>query len=72
MESSLKCSDPSKYDINHGVTLVGYGVKGPNDKGTCQAYWIVRNSWGTDWGENGFFRLCMDGAGSGNTPYGTC
>jgi len=38
--------------INHAVLLVGYGVDpaaGP--------YWKIQNSWGPDWGENGFMRL---------------
>jgi cathepsin F len=37
---------------NHGVNLVGYGT---SEYG--QDYWIVRNTWGSDWGEEGYFRL---------------
>lgn len=40
-------------DINHAVQLVGYGT----DKNTGELYWLVRNSWGPSWGENGYIRL---------------
>jgi C1A family cysteine protease/rhodanese-related sulfurtransferase len=33
----------------HAVTIVGY-----ND---TDGYWICKNSWGRDWGENGWFRI---------------
>ena len=37
----------------HTVALSGYGL----DTATGEPYWIVRNSWGTYWGENGWFRI---------------
>ena len=39
--------------INHVAILVGYG----HDDATGKDYWIVKNSWGTSWGESGYFRI---------------
>lgn len=40
---------------NHAVVAVGWGHTMVNGK--RERYWIVRNSWGTTWGENGYFRI---------------
>eukprot|EP00091_Calanus_sinicus_P019505 TRINITY_DN4921_c0_g1_i1.p1 TRINITY_DN4921_c0_g1~~TRINITY_DN4921_c0_g1_i1.p1 ORF type:complete len:544 (-),score=125.89 TRINITY_DN4921_c0_g1_i1:96-1598(-) len=45
------CYNNAKESINHAITVVGYGSKG----GT--KYWLIKNSWGTGWGEKGFIRL---------------
>ena len=73
-EDFLHCSKES-YEVNHGVTLVGYGrhdgserVRGKH----CDEYWIVRNSWGEHWGDQGHFKLCADNPFSKELPFGTC
>ncbi|ONK71871.1 uncharacterized protein A4U43_C04F13240 [Asparagus officinalis] len=48
-----------KIFINHGVLLVGYGAKGFSIlRLGYQPYWIVKNSWGKHWGEDGYYKLC--------------
>jgi len=62
--SSGVMSDPTcGTQLDHGVLAVGYGTTGG------VAYWNVKNSWGTSWGNNGFIWLGKQVAGQ---PLGVC
>lgn len=43
--------------IDHGVLIVGYGVAEYPLFNKTLPYWIVKNSWGKRWGEQGYYRV---------------
>ena len=51
--------DPANLD--HAVLLVGYGTQNSSAFDSSLQdeipYWVVKNSWGTDWGEHGYYRV---------------
>ncbi|XP_077226154.1 papain family cysteine protease isoform X2 [Tasmannia lanceolata] len=48
-----------KRRVNHGVLLVGYGSKGFSLlRLGYRPYWIIKNSWGKQWGDKGYYHLC--------------
>lgn len=68
------CGCSTSGGPNHAVVLVGFGTD-PNvsiqqqREGQCREYWLLRNSWTDQWGENGYFRLCREEDGLAD---GTC
>jgi len=47
-------TDPNcKWSLNHAVTVVGYG----HDTASGKDYWLVKNSWGSWFGENGYIKV---------------
>ncbi|SPJ08323.1 serine repeat antigen 2 [Plasmodium sp. DRC-Itaito] len=45
---------------DHAVNIIGYGNY-IDDEGEKKSYWIVRNSWGKYWGDEGYFKVDMYG-----------
>jgi cathepsin F len=47
---------PCGKSLDHGILIVGWGVE-TDILDEKMPYWIVKNSWGADWGESGYLKL---------------
>ncbi|CAI5977954.1 unnamed protein product, partial [Closterium sp. NIES-65] len=60
-----KYADPEcfTYNLNHVVLLVGYRLTGsdPTFPHMAPPFWIIRNSWGPEWGDGGHMRMDIQG-----------
>jgi hypothetical protein len=52
-EGIFDYNEPTSTPINHAVVLVGWN----DDIGPDNGYWILRNSWGSSWGESGYMYI---------------
>ena len=59
-KSGVLSSSECGTKLDHAVTAVGYGVE------DGQEYFLIKNSWNTTWGDQGYVKLAM------NSTTGTC
>ena len=62
-KSGVITGDACGTNLDHGVLVVGYGTENGQD------YWLVKNSWGPSWGDEGYVKIAK--SNSTNDP-GVC
>ncbi|GJP55590.1 hypothetical protein CLOM_g14541 [Closterium sp. NIES-68] len=60
--SNSECFDPANPVLDHVMLAVGYQFLGASSDDN---YFILRNSWGTEWGDCGYIKIAMTGAAAG-------
>lgn len=62
-KSGVLTGDACGTNLDHGVLVVGYGTEDGTE------YWLVKNSWGTSWGEGGYIKI---GRSDSTSSKGVC
>lgn len=44
-------------DLNHDMLVIGYGTYVSSSENTSTDYWLLKNSWGSKWGEQGYIKI---------------
>ena len=60
-QSGVLDSSKCGTNLDHAVLVVGFG----NDAATGLDYWLVKNSWNTTWGDQGYIKLAAQAEGQG-------
>jgi C1A family cysteine protease len=58
-KSGILNSEACGTQLDHGVLAVGYGTE------NGQNYYLVKNSWNSTWGDNGYVKIANNGDGAG-------
>jgi C1A family cysteine protease len=61
--SGILTSSSCGTNLDHGVLIVGYGTENGQD------YWLVKNSWSSTWGDNGYVKIARS---SSTNDQGIC
>ncbi|KAL6593684.1 hypothetical protein ACP70R_046401 [Stipagrostis hirtigluma subsp. patula] len=57
---------PCGTRMSHAVAVVGYGVVHEDTRDKGSRYWLIKNSWGAQWGEDGYMRMTREGGKEGH------
>ena len=56
------CTDCQLSQLDHGVLVAGYGTEDGKD------YWLVKNSWASGWGDQGYIKIIRNDSGRCGVP----